>query len=217
MCAHGSFVHQKCSNYALTNLLFGLYKSVWIIDPLVTHPTPHLKILACPFTPKVLWVRERISIPSSSVVFTFILAFESYEKLGGVSLILTRGEAHKMWQFLWNCVHCFAEFSLKILGKLKGQKVRITLDDDTLIFQWSYKLNDMEWAVVKAQTKELLNLKFVKLFKREYALTIVIPTKKDIFDDWIEHWMCENYRFVNKWTWFNKYAMSFITKGLFLF
>jgi len=41
----------------------------------------------------------------------------------------------------------------------------------------------MEWAVVKAQTKELLNLKFVKLFKREYALTIVIPTKKDIFDD----------------------------------
>jgi hypothetical protein len=22
--AHGSFVHQKCSNYALTNLLFGL-------------------------------------------------------------------------------------------------------------------------------------------------------------------------------------------------
>jgi hypothetical protein len=26
--AHGSFVHQKCSNYALTNLLFGLCKYV---------------------------------------------------------------------------------------------------------------------------------------------------------------------------------------------
>jgi hypothetical protein len=24
----GSFVHQKCSNYALTNLLFGLYKLI---------------------------------------------------------------------------------------------------------------------------------------------------------------------------------------------
>jgi hypothetical protein len=26
--AHGSSVHQKCSNYALTNLLFGLCKSM---------------------------------------------------------------------------------------------------------------------------------------------------------------------------------------------
>jgi len=28
VCARGSFVHQKCSNYALTNLLFGLCKSM---------------------------------------------------------------------------------------------------------------------------------------------------------------------------------------------
>jgi hypothetical protein len=41
----------------------------------------------------------------------------------------------------------------------------------------------MEWALVKAQTEELLDLRFVELFKREYALTIVIPTKKDIYDD----------------------------------
>jgi len=27
----GSSVHQKCSNYALTNLLFGLCKSMWVI------------------------------------------------------------------------------------------------------------------------------------------------------------------------------------------
>jgi len=30
--ARGSSVHQKCSNYALTNLLFCLCKSVWVID-----------------------------------------------------------------------------------------------------------------------------------------------------------------------------------------
>jgi len=28
MFAYGSFVHQECSNYALTNLLFGLCRSV---------------------------------------------------------------------------------------------------------------------------------------------------------------------------------------------
>jgi hypothetical protein len=34
----GSFMHQKCFNHALTNLLFGLYRFPWTINPLVTHP-----------------------------------------------------------------------------------------------------------------------------------------------------------------------------------
>ncbi len=42
--AHGSFVHQKCSNYALTNLLFGLCTPMWIIDLLVICPNPILKL-----------------------------------------------------------------------------------------------------------------------------------------------------------------------------
>jgi hypothetical protein len=33
----------KCSNYALTNLLFGLCKSVWVIQLLVNLPSPILK------------------------------------------------------------------------------------------------------------------------------------------------------------------------------
>ncbi len=33
--APGSSVHQKCSNYALSNLFFGLCKSVWVIEMLV--------------------------------------------------------------------------------------------------------------------------------------------------------------------------------------
>ncbi len=36
----GSSVHQKCSNYALTNLLFGLCRSVWVIEPLVARLSP---------------------------------------------------------------------------------------------------------------------------------------------------------------------------------
>ncbi len=34
--------------HSLTNLLFGLCRSIWIIDPLVTCPNPHLKASACP-------------------------------------------------------------------------------------------------------------------------------------------------------------------------
>ncbi len=46
-----SFVHQKCYNYALTNLLFGLCRSMWIVDPLVICSSPHPEAPTCPFPP----------------------------------------------------------------------------------------------------------------------------------------------------------------------
>jgi len=67
---HGSSMYQKCSNYVLTNLLFGLCRSTWISHPLTIRPNPHPGVLAHPFTPKVLWVRERALIFYPSIVFT---------------------------------------------------------------------------------------------------------------------------------------------------
>jgi len=55
--AHGSSVHQKWCNFALTNL-FRLCKSIWIIDLLATCPNLHPRALACPSYLKVLRVRE---------------------------------------------------------------------------------------------------------------------------------------------------------------
>jgi hypothetical protein len=55
---HASKVHQKCFSYALTNLLSGLCKSVWVIDLLINLPSPHFGAPACPSTPEVLWARE---------------------------------------------------------------------------------------------------------------------------------------------------------------
>jgi len=51
MSAHGSFMHQKCFNYTLTNLLFGLCILIWIIDTLVTFFNPHLEAPTCLFYP----------------------------------------------------------------------------------------------------------------------------------------------------------------------
>jgi len=51
MYAGGLSMHQKCSNYAPTNLLFGLCRFTWIIDLLVTCPNPHFGALACPSLP----------------------------------------------------------------------------------------------------------------------------------------------------------------------
>jgi hypothetical protein len=83
--ARGSFMHQKCSNHALTNVLFRLCRFVWIIDLLATRPNPHPKAPTCPFTLEVLWAKERTSTLSSSIIFIFKLAFESFKECEGVS------------------------------------------------------------------------------------------------------------------------------------
>jgi hypothetical protein len=87
MFAHGSSVHQKCPNYAITNLLFSLCRSMWIIDPLVTHPNPHPGAPTHPSTPNVLWARERTPTPYPSDIFTFGLVVESIKEFGGASYL----------------------------------------------------------------------------------------------------------------------------------
>ncbi len=60
----GLSVHQKCSNYTLTNLLFDLCRSIWIIDPFVIHPSPYPGARTCSSYFEVLWVREHTPTPS---------------------------------------------------------------------------------------------------------------------------------------------------------
>jgi hypothetical protein len=84
----GLSVHQKCSNYALTNL-FGLYMSMWVIELFFILPSLHLEALTRLSTPKVLRVKERAPTPCPSVVFTFKLAVESTKEFGGASPLTT--------------------------------------------------------------------------------------------------------------------------------
>ncbi len=80
----GSSIHQKCFNYTLTNLLFGLCKSVWIIELLINLLSFHPRALAHPSTPNVLQAMEHApTFPS--VIFTFGLIVESIKELGGAS------------------------------------------------------------------------------------------------------------------------------------
>jgi hypothetical protein len=73
---------------ATHNLLIGLCKSMWIINPLITYPSPHPRTLAHPFTPKVLRVKEQTLIIFSSVAFIFGFAFESFKQCEGASVIV---------------------------------------------------------------------------------------------------------------------------------
>jgi hypothetical protein len=62
---------------------------VWIINPFITCPSPHPRVLTHLSTFKVLWTKEHTPIPSSfSIVFTFKFTFESFKECGGASIIV---------------------------------------------------------------------------------------------------------------------------------
>jgi hypothetical protein len=100
MFGHGLSMHQKCFNYTLTNLLFGLCRSMWIIDSLVTCPSPHPKAPTHPFTPKVVWAKERGQTPCPFVIFTFGFIVEYIQEFGGVSLLLLKWTKDNLNYFL---------------------------------------------------------------------------------------------------------------------
>jgi hypothetical protein len=70
---------------------------------------------------------------------------------------------------------------LKELGHLKGQEFQIILEDDNPIFKQPYKFSKVEKDLVHAQITKLLDASLVKLSRGEYILTILVPTKKDVF------------------------------------
>jgi hypothetical protein len=83
------FIHApKVSNYALTNLLFGLCRSMWIIESPVILSSPYPRALTCPSPIEVLQARECTPIPYPSIVFTFELAIKSTKEFGDASIWL---------------------------------------------------------------------------------------------------------------------------------
>jgi hypothetical protein len=72
---------------------------------------------------------------------------------------------------------------LKKLASLKGRKVRIILEDLIInpIFKQPYKFSEVKRTLVHVQITKLLDEGLVKLFRREYASTIIMLTKKFTF------------------------------------
>ncbi len=104
---------------------------------------------------------------------------------------------------LHDYVECFA-FNLKKLCQLYKHKVQIILENDNPIFRKPYRLNEVERAQFE------LNTRLVELFKGKYVLTIIMLSKKDIFDNWIECYMCGDYHLMNKQTHSNIHVMPLL-------
>jgi hypothetical protein len=111
-------MYQKCFNYVLTNLLFGLYRFRWVIELIVTHSNPHPGAPTCPSTPKVLWAKERAPTPYLSVVFTFRLVVESTMEFGGASTWTIERCKNLQWCIRYNISS--TNVTLKVLKALQN-------------------------------------------------------------------------------------------------
>ncbi len=72
------------------------------------------------------------------------------------------------------------------------------LENDNPIFKWPYIFSEVERALVQTWTIKFLNASLVELSMIEYASTTMMLTKKIIFGNWIEYYMCEGYYTMKK-------------------
>ncbi len=95
--ARGLSMHKKCSNHALTNLLFKLCRSVWIIDSFAIRLNPHPEAPTRPSTFEGLRAREHTLTPFFFIVRTHIWVFQGV--WGCINM-------HVNWKFvvivMWN-------------------------------------------------------------------------------------------------------------------
>jgi hypothetical protein len=96
---------------------------------------------------------------------------------------------------------------MKELGALIGPGIRIELASDTPIFHHPYRYSDMERDLIRSWTLDLLEARLVELLHGEYALAIVMPTKKDVHSNYTDRRMCGDYFPINRQTKSDEYAM----------
>jgi hypothetical protein len=131
--ARGSFVHQKCFNYAQINLLFGLCRSVWIIDLLATHPSFHPRPSACPLPLKCCKLKS----------IHWLLLFS----LSNLHLSLSRSAMvrHKIL-----LIEKFLSFKMSIMWQNLILNIKIVLHIDELTIigaHFAYLMRQGDWSL----------------------------------------------------------------------
>lgn len=98
------------------------------------------------------------------------------------------------------------------LGEMKGEAIRIGLNDDRPVYRSPYKYSPPAKEHIKKKCAELLQAGRIEPVQRGvgdqgYASPTVAPEKKDIYGEWRELRMCGDYRRVNGKTVKDQYQM----------
>jgi hypothetical protein len=138
-------VHQKCSNYTLTNLLFGLCRSMWIIDMLVTRLSPHPGVLA----PLPLKCCKLGSVPQLLILHCFHIRIivEFIRELGGASKWINDMNDDQ-WTSLNLLYGCTWKQHHASNGKFSMVKLGVELEWKVHVMRWEHMWNSMNVIII---------------------------------------------------------------------
>ena len=126
-----------------------------------------------------------------------------------IAVHLTSAKAQKIQAFIHSYRKCFV-FSLQDLEGYKRKPIHIQLEDDHPILRRSYRLSISERIGVQACCRKLLAARLIQLSNGEFVCATVMPSKKNIFGNWMEKRMCGNYCPVNRKTKSDWYFMPIL-------
>lgn len=106
-----------------------------------------------------------------------------------------RCQSKKIWDFIHSYHNSFA-FRLEGLEGHRSQPIQ--LEDNHKKIWWHYRLSVSERASVQSCCQELLATGLIEHFNGECVCAKIMPSKKDMFEDWTEERMYEDYRYVSR-------------------
>ncbi len=131
----------------------------------------------------------------------------------GMGNQLTKKQKDQVTDLLIKYENVFA-FLMKDLGMCKTMQFSIDLTDETLVYQRRHRLSKHEWELVDERCKELHEAGLIQPLSSNFAVTTVMPAKKDLAGLWTEKKMCGDYKPLNLVTLQDRYPMA-IPKELF--
>jgi hypothetical protein len=103
---------------------------------------------------------------------------------------------------------------MKNLGRCKTMQLFIDFTNETPIYRRRHRLSKYEWELIDERCKELHEAGLIQPLSSNFAIAIVMPTKKDLVRLWTKKKMSKDYRPLNLVTPQDRYPMP-IPKELF--
>jgi hypothetical protein len=119
---------------------------------------------------------------------------------------LTKKERDQVINLLIKYENVFT-LSMKDLGRCKTMQFSIDLTNETPIYRRRHRLSKHEWELVDERCKKLHEVGLIQPSSFDFAIVIVMLSKKNSAGLWIEKRMCGDYRPLNLVTLQDRYPM----------
>ncbi len=109
---------------------------------------------------------------------------------------LTKKERDQVTYLLIKYENVFA-LSMKDLGRCKTMQLFVDLTNETPIYRRRHRLSKHNWELVDERCKKLHEGGLIQPSSSDFAIVIIMLTKKDSVGLWTKKRMCRDYTTLN--------------------